>query len=601
MEAEAIARLLKDWKSSGRIQAWKEVALLLRGMTNVQIYVDALETHNIPVYVVQGTAFYQKTEVSDLIAFLELVLHPEDALLRAIVLTSSLFGVPVGALYGDSSLRLCGEILQYWVERRDSATAAEILQDVIRKTNFDVVQLAQKNGPQRVANVGKLIEITRGLARQGTTALDDIVRYLRERAHDTSIREAEAQIVSQMDDVVRVLTVHQAKGLEFDIVIIPDLAARGGRSSGDRTFFSDKWGILAGAAYGLHRKSLPHSLILEEKESDEDQQYEEEKRLLYVAITRAKKMLVLGEGFSKQTGPWLRWMEELFEKLQPGAIEKARDGKTQSVKFKGSTIKVLPASQMNIPEQLEFTTTAILVGEPNIQRVQPPRISATVEMTPSDLTSLAGCFRFFHWTKILGIAEPGHQASGETPQMRLGSIAHKIMETAVSPPTADVLAAAGLPDLGAVFDGSDWKELEATSPERELPFLMHVRVNDKDCWVRGRMDAAVAASNVPRVIDYKYATWREGGDANYEIQMTAYALALMKALGIDRAAAELWYLKSPMKIIRREYTLVEAEEKLRMLLSKYLMAIERDEWAPAERTYCDRVECGFRERCWGAS
>jgi CRISPR/Cas system-associated exonuclease Cas4 (RecB family) len=130
---------------------------------------------------------------------------------------------------------------------------------------------------------------------------------------------------------------------------------------------------------------------------------------------------------------------------------------------------------------------------------------------------------------------------------------------------------------------------------------MHVRVNDKDCWVRGRMDAAVAASNVPRVIDYKYATWREGGDANYEIQMTAYALALMKALGIDRAAAELWYLKSPMKIIRREYTLVEAEEKLRMLLSKYLMAIERDEWAPAERTYCDRVECGFRERCWSAS
>jgi ATP-dependent helicase/nuclease subunit A len=612
MEAEAIARLLKDWKSSGRIQAWKEVALLLRGMTNVQIYVDALENHGIPVYVVQGTAFYQKTEVSDLIAFLELVLHPGDELLRSIVLTSSLFGLSVGALYNtaeaqrDSALRLCGEILQPWVERRDSATAAEILQDVIRKTNFDVVQLAQKNGPQRVANIGKLIEITRGLARQGTTALDDIVRYLRERAHDTSIREAEAQIVSQMDDVVRVLTVHQAKGLEFDIVIIPDLAARGGRGSGDRIFFSDRWGILAGAAYGLHRKCLPHSLILEEKESDEDQQFEEEKRLLYVAITRARKMLVLGEGFSKQTGPWLRWMEELFEKLQPGAVEKAREGKTQTIKFKGSTIKVLPASQMNIPEQLEFTASAILVGEPNIQRVQPPRISQTVEMTPSDLTSLAGCFRFFHWTKILGIAEPGLQSSGETPQMRLGSIAHKMLETAVTRPTAEALAAAGLPDLAAVFDGSDWRELTSSSPERELPFMMHVSVNGQDCWVRGRMDAAVApASNdngaIPRVIDYKYATWREGGEANYQIQMTTYALALMKALGTDRAAAELWYLKSPMKIVRREYTLVEAEESLQTLLAKYLIAVEENEWAPADRSYCDRVECGFRERCWSST
>src|SRR5262249_18438378 len=83
MEAEALARLLKQWKSAGRIQSWKEVAILMRAMTNVELYVGALETHGIPVYVVQGTSFYQKNEVSDLIAFLELVLHPEDELLGA--------------------------------------------------------------------------------------------------------------------------------------------------------------------------------------------------------------------------------------------------------------------------------------------------------------------------------------------------------------------------------------------------------------------------------------------------------------------------------------------------------------------------------------
>jgi ATP-dependent helicase/nuclease subunit A len=612
MEAEAIARLLKEWKSSGRIQAWKDVAVLLRAMTNVDIYAGALEAHGIPVYVVQGTTFYQKSEVSDLIAFLELVLHPEDSLLGAIVLTSSLFGVRFDALLrskyavaGFSPHPVFDGILQHWVQQRDSATAAEILQDVIRKTNFDVVMMAQKNGPQRVANIGKLIEITRGLARQGTTALDDVVRYLRDRAHDTSIRESEAQIVSQLDDVVRVLTVHQAKGLEFDIVIVPDLAARTGRGSGDRTFFSDRWGLLAGAAYGLHRKPLPHALILEEKQREEDQQYEEEKRLLYVAVTRARKMLVLGEGFAKQSGPWLQWMEQLFETLQPGAIERARDGKTQNVKFKGSTVKVLPASQLNIPEQLEFMTGAIVVGEPDIPRIPAPRVEAGVEMTPSDLSLLSGCFRFFNWTRILGIAEPGQEPAGNKPQMRLGSIAHTLLEHA-QPPSPDVLARAGLPDLAAVFNCPDWHELAAASPERELPFIMHVSVHGQDCWIRGRMDAAVPPDEnseraFPRVVDYKYALWQEGGEANYDIQMTVYALALMKAMRTGRAIAELWYLKSPMKIVRREYTLSNAEEKLRGLLSRYLTAIQRNDWPAAERAHCDRVECGFREQCWGAT
>jgi len=271
MEAEAFARLLKQWKSAGTIRSWKEVAVLLRAMTNVEVYVSALESHGIPVYVVQGTAFYQKSEVSDLIAFLELVLHPEDELLRTTVLTSSLCGVSFSDLVIGASHPTLDDILNYWVARRDTATAAEILQDVIRKTKFDVVMMAQKNGRRRVANIGKLIEMTRELARQGTTALHDVVRYLRDRAHDASVREPEAQTLCQEDEVVRLLTVHQAKGLEFDIVIIPDLAARTGRSNNDRSFLSDRWGVLAGAAYGLHRKPLPHSLILEAKELEDDQ------------------------------------------------------------------------------------------------------------------------------------------------------------------------------------------------------------------------------------------------------------------------------------------------------------------------------------------
>jgi len=526
-------------------------------------------------------------------------------------LTSSLFGIPFDSLLplplGEAGARnarrvrvpLFDELLTHWLEHRDSATAAEILQDVIRKTNFDVVMMAQKNGPQRVANIGKLIEITRSLSRHGTTALDDIVRYLRDRANDPSVRESEAQIVSQTDEVVRVLTVHQAKGLEFDIVIIPDLAAKPGRATGDRTFFSDRWGLLAGAAYGLHRKPLPHALIMEAKELDEDQQYEEEKRLLYVAVTRARKMLVLGEGFSKQSGPWLRWMEQLFATVQTGAIERARDGKPLTVKFKGFAVKILPASQLNIPEQLAFTAGTMLVGETDIPCGARAPLPSSVEMTPSDLTALGGCFRYFHWTRTLGWPEPGAEPTGRSSQMRLGSLAHKFLESAATP-GSEALASAGIPDLDFVFQSAEWRDLSSASPERELPFLMHLEAGAKDCWIRGRMDAVVVA-DVPKVIDYKYAAWQEGAESDYEVQLTAYSLALMKALSAGRAIAELWYLKSPMKIVRHEYTFEDAENRLRELLLKYVKATETNDWAPAERSYCDHVECGFRKKCWSAS
>ena len=97
---------------------------------------------------------------------LEFVLHPQDPLLRATVLSSSLLGFTFKNCWMAISplMRHC----KPWIEKRDRATAAEILEDIIRRTNFDVVMMAQRNGPQRVANIGKLIEITRELARQGT-------------------------------------------------------------------------------------------------------------------------------------------------------------------------------------------------------------------------------------------------------------------------------------------------------------------------------------------------------------------------------------------------------------------------------------------------
>jgi ATP-dependent exoDNAse (exonuclease V) beta subunit len=381
-------------------------------------------------------------------------------------------------------------VIQPWIERRDQATAAEILEDVVRKTGFDVVMTAQKNGEQRVANIGKLIEITRNLGRQGTTALDDVVRHLRARATDPSVREPEAQTSGQDADVVRLLTVHGSKGLEFDVVIVPDLAAqlpRGGRSD---FVFSDKWGLLAGAAYGLHRKTLPHSLILHAKEEDKDQQFEEEKRLFYVAVTRARQMLVLGEGFSsRQSGLWRRWAGALFEGVRPDAIDRAREGKTTRVRFRSRgqdfSAEILSAAAFARAEQLPLNIDIASVNRETLYQEfrellrehQRPvvRRSERTELTPSDLGTLHGCFRYFHWTRALGWTEPGSGYAESEMAMRRGSIVHEILERTLLPSSA-VLAEKGVADLDAVFQSDDWTTLSRMDVERELPFMMHVSV-----------------------------------------------------------------------------------------------------------------------------
>jgi ATP-dependent exoDNAse (exonuclease V) beta subunit len=551
--------------------------------------------------------------VSDLIALLEFVLHPNDPLVRAIVLSSPLAGMTFADLLAGKRADMFDRIIQPWIERRDRATAAEILEDVVRQTNFDVVMTAQKGGRQRLANIGKLIEITRNLGRQGTTALDDVVRYLRARATDAMVREAEAQTTGPDADVVRLLTVHGAKGLEFDVVIVPDLSAQLPHGSKNDYLFSDRWGLLAGAAYGLHRRALPHALILRGKEEEKDQQFEEEKRLLYVAVTRARKMLVLGEGFAgKRVGLWQRWVTELFEKVQPGALERARQGKTTRVRFRSRgqnfSVEMLSAVAFTRPEQLPLNIDLASVNREAAYREfqqmthalteEPSRHVTSIEMTPSDLSALDGCFRYFHWTRLLGLAEPGTpiEAFSENAALRLGSVAHAILEDA-GEPAADFLKEKAVPDLAAVFQSADWRALARADVARELPFIMHVKAGSHDCFVRGRMDA-VASGELPRVIDYKYALWREGAEMQYEIQMTAYCLAVMKTFRVGRAIAELWYLKAPMKIVKWELKRAEAEQRIATLLEKYLQSLSSGTWPMAQRTYCDSVACGFRERCW---
>src|SRR4030095_8123271 len=127
----------------------------------------------------------------------------------------------------------------------------------------------------------------------------------------------------------------------------------------------------------------------------------------------------------------------------------------------------------------------------------------------------------------------------------------EILEKTSEPPSS-MLREQGVSDLDLLFQSDEWKALSKMDVERELPFMMHLDAAGRDCFIRGRMDA-VTLGDPPRIIDYKYALCREGAELKYDLHMATYRLATMNHLNVDRAVGELWFLKGPMRIVRREF------------------------------------------------
>ena len=110
---------------------------------------------------------------------------------------------------------------------RDRLDPAELLEWAIGETGYDAVLMAQPDGEQQVANVAKLLDLAREFSRKGLAGLYEFVAYLREHLGDDRPRAPDAQIMSEEEDVVRIMTIHQAKGLEFPAVFVPIWPMRG--------------------------------------------------------------------------------------------------------------------------------------------------------------------------------------------------------------------------------------------------------------------------------------------------------------------------------------------------------------------------------------
>ncbi len=191
---------------------------------------------------------------------------------------------------------------------KDRMPVARLIVEAIDRTEYDAVLLAEFMGERKLANLYKLIDQARGFDNQSDMfALSDFIAQLSEFVANQP-DEPLAATQSETMDVVRLMTIHQAKGLEFPLVFVPDVA-RPSQSPKAFVAFSPELGPLlkddeASVGYDLYS--------LEEKEETKA----ETTRLLYVAATRAADYLILSSGLEnpqKTIGPWMELLARRFD------------------------------------------------------------------------------------------------------------------------------------------------------------------------------------------------------------------------------------------------------------------------------------------------
>ena len=319
LEAESLARWL-DEQVLGRIRFRDRdgglvparpghVAFLLRALTNVQVYLDALRRRGIG-YVVEGERdFYATQEVVDAVNLLRAIDNPHDRLALVGVLRSPLGGHDDVEIYELSRKRLLSYRLAAdprWVDlpratldlyrrlhrlHRDVRflEAGQAVERVFQELPLSVLAASTGAGQQAVANLEKIRLVAEETGAEGSGTLKDVVAELERRVLDRD-NEPESPLEEETLDAVRIMSIHRAKGLEFPMVVLADaLGGTGGNRSPEVEVRRDWATGLSGLRIG--DVSSLAGVFLDAKRRDREAY--ERSRLLYVAMTRPRERLVV--------------------------------------------------------------------------------------------------------------------------------------------------------------------------------------------------------------------------------------------------------------------------------------------------------------------
>ena len=315
-ESRCIASFIQKLVSEEKWQVWdeadqsfrpilfKDIAILMRTYTPLNPLEEALRSYEVDYRVIGGRHFYKRQEVQQLLAVLQAVDNPNDKVSLIAALRSPFFGVSDEELFlfhargGNLSylqesqgtdLEQPFRLLRELHEMRNQVTVSALLKRLYEVTRGLVLFLLKPQGEQRVANLLKIGDVARALDERGMLSFRGFVRWLSERQEEEA-EEEEPPTLERGDNFVRLLTIHRAKGLEFPVVILADLAHKSG---GREDFIIDRSGERIAIKAGDQKSNFWTRNYEELSQWEEKRGEAEEGRLLYVGMTRARDFLVL--------------------------------------------------------------------------------------------------------------------------------------------------------------------------------------------------------------------------------------------------------------------------------------------------------------------
>ncbi|MFE8700304.1 helicase-exonuclease AddAB subunit AddA [Cytobacillus sp. FJAT-54145] len=352
LEAKVMARKIKEMveqrkpvfnpkTNSSRPIEYRDVVILLRSMTWAPQIMEEFKQQGIPVYANLSSGYFEATEVAIMMSLLKIIDNPYQDIPLASVLRSPIVGLNEeelalvrlenrGGSYYEALKALCQknptekteqlydklrpfyDQLTNWRTKARQGALAELIWQLYRETRFYDFVGGMPGGKQRQANLRALYDRAR---QYEETSFRGLFRFLRfvERMRDRGDDLGAARALGEQEDVVRMMTIHSSKGLEFPVVFVAGLARQFNTMDLKKSYLLDKeFGFAAKYVNAEKRISFPSLPQLAFKRKKKLEMLAEEMRVLYVALTRAKENLYLlatVKDASKKLTEWAQHLE----------------------------------------------------------------------------------------------------------------------------------------------------------------------------------------------------------------------------------------------------------------------------------------------------